>query len=509
MSTVRRAGDTVSDFKLCFPLDQSYNCLCNGSGIDFGGQAGAENGLGLAPTAQGGMMESRAETRVSTESSRGWRGRVTSGRALILGFVVACIGVPAIWIGGARSLEGLPDVGDPFDVALARQPVEIPDDDNAYTFYSPARRLLTRYPDALRKVDWAQLSWPTVGNGVRDYLEENRPAIEAWREGTDRPDALYHQPGEMAIDTILPVVQDLRTLGRLADLEGTRLEEQGAMGEAWSWYKAILRSSRHVGRHGVTIERLVGAALLEMSCRRINHWAADPRVDAALLRRALADALAADALTFPLSENLKLDYLICLRDLDELRVMTNEIPMPGGENGWLDQAAKATKTKTTLQQFRFQATNDVERSRRVLRLLFANWLPQLDRPAALRAPIAVSKPTLIYAADPSAPEAARAIAPKDLDAAISGTSLAQEFFRPGFWKPQTAGTWWRSDAWEGNGNLAREPRRRAVLIVKLAAELYRREHGKPPANAGALLGAYLKELPAGIAREDPIPDRID
>ena len=63
--------------------------------------------------------------------------------------------------------------------------------------------------------------------------------------------------------------------------------------------------------------------------------------------------------------------------------------------------------------------------------------------------------------------------------------------------------------WEGDGFLAREQRRRCVLIVKLAAELYRRERGRMPENAGALLGAYLKELPAGIKPEDPIPASIE
>ncbi len=258
----------------------------------------------------------------------------------------------------------------------------------------------------------------------------------------------------------------------------------------------------------MTIERLVGAALLESSSHRINHWAADPRVDAALLRRALADVLAADALTFPLSENMKLEYLMCLRDLDELRVTTGEIPMPGGQNGLLERVASSTGTKTSLQRIRLRATNDVERSRRVLKLLFANWMPQLDKPAALRAPIAISKPTLIYAADPGAPAAARAIAPDELDATIGRTLLAQQFLRPGFWSPQN-GTPWSGWAWEGDRPLAREPRRRAVLIVKLAAELYRREQGNPPANAGALLEAYLKELPAGIAGDELIPTGID
>jgi hypothetical protein len=454
------------------------------------------------------IMEITQETQLSTESRRFGRFRIGRGRLLVLAATAACIVMLSVWMWKVRSLDGLPDVGDPFDVALARRPVDVSDSDNAYVAYAEARRLLTRQPDAIRKVDWVKLTWSMAGKNVRDYLEENRPALAAWRDGTERPEALYNQPGRLAFDTLLPVVQDLRMLGRLAELEGTRLEENGAMGEAWNWYKGTLRSSRHVGRHGVTIERLVGAALLESSSHRINHWAADPRVDAALLRRALADVLAADGLTFPLSENMKLEYLMCLRDLDELRVTTGEIPLPGGQNGLIEQVAKSTGTKTSLQRIRLRATNDVERSRRVLKLLFANWMPQLDKPAALRAPIAISKPTLIYAPDPGAPAAARAIAPDELDAAIGRTLLAQQFLHPGFWSPQN-GTPWSGWAWEGDRPLAREPRRRAVLIVKLAAELYRREQGKPPANAGALLEAYLKELPAGIAGDELIPTGID
>jgi hypothetical protein len=63
--------------------------------------------------------------------------------------------------------------------------------------------------------------------------------------------------------------------------------------------------------------------------------------------------------------------------------------------------------------------------------------------------------------------------------------------------------------WEGNGLLAREPKRRAVLTVKLAAELYRREKGHSPATAGSLLGSYLKVLPEGIMPDDPIPASLD
>ena len=85
-------------------------------------------------------------------------------------------------------------------------------------------------------------------------------------------------------------------------------------------------------------------------------------------------------MSVPLSDTMKLEYLVCLRDLNELRVMVTEIPLPGGPNGLIDKIAAATGAKPHVQRMRVLATNDVERSRRVLRLLYANWLPQIDKP---------------------------------------------------------------------------------------------------------------------------------
>ena len=101
------------------------------------------------------------------------------------------------------------------------------------------------------------------------------------------------------------------------------------MGEAWSWYKAILRSSRHVGKRGVMLERVAGAFIHRNATRRIIRWAGDPRSTPRSCA-ALEDTLEADAMTPRLSENMKLEYLMCIRDLAELRVTVDEIPLPGG-----------------------------------------------------------------------------------------------------------------------------------------------------------------------------------
>jgi hypothetical protein len=455
-------------------------------------------------------MESKAEPRVVAKTGGAGRSRTGRRYVLALAISIAFIAVPAVWMQGVRSLNGLPDVGDPFDVTEARRMIVVPDSENAYVLYDQAMLNLTKRPAALGRANLKDLSWSKAEPSVCAYVEENRPALEIWRRGAERPDAIYHQPGEMTFDTQIRVAQELTMLGTWAGLEGSRLEEQGEMEEAWSWYRAMLRASRHVGRHGVLIERIMGAANHDVAARRIIRWAADPRVGAPLLRRALSETLAADAMTAPISETMKVEYLICMRDFDEVRYLAGEIPMPGGQNGWLELAAVKSGAKLPLQRIRLQATNDVERSRRVLRLLFANWLPQMDKPPDERVRVAVKTPAVVYAADPSAPASARAIAPEDLAAAVGHTLLAQHYFQPAdaYWRSQ-GGAPWSGWAWEGNGNLAREPRQRAVLIVKLAAELYRREHGGLPANAGGLVKGYLKELPVGIKRDEPIPAGID
>ena len=50
-------------------------------------------------------------------------------------------------------------------------------------------------------------------------------------------------------------MNDLRMLNWLAAVESSRLEAEGAMAEAWSWYESMLRASRHVGKRGAVIER--------------------------------------------------------------------------------------------------------------------------------------------------------------------------------------------------------------------------------------------------------------
>ena len=122
-----------------------------------------------------------------------------------------------------------------------------------------------------------------------------------------------------------------------------------------------------------------------------------------------------------------------------------------------------------------------ERSRRVIRLATANWLACYDLPPERRPKPDPRVPGFLrfYALGPDAPASARALSPEALDrwlvTAIDAGPLLAE--------------------WNLAGIRMREARSHRALVVQLASELYRRDHGSIPLWDEALVGPYLKELP--------------
>ncbi|MHC5542911.1 hypothetical protein ACYOEI_32205, partial [Singulisphaera rosea] len=274
-------------------------------------------------------------------------------------------------------LWGLPNVGTPFDVGKFSA-ISIPTERNAFQAYAEATALLTKPPDGW----WPEIEIPDtkrpIAPKVRAWLDENREALEFWRQGTERPEALYHRPEQLTFETTLPITQDLRTFARMAKMRGDDLRAKGDSAGAWSWYRAILRSSRHTGRYGVIIERLVGISLHKLACEAMTRWAADPMTDAAMLRQALGEVAAIDASTAPASEVLKCEYLMISRQIDGPTTwVAQSWPPPGFQDAWYFHYQGVRDASIVLN-------GDRERCRRLTQLVFANWLAQCDKPRRLR-----------------------------------------------------------------------------------------------------------------------------
>jgi hypothetical protein len=327
--------------------------------------------------------------------------------------------------------------------------------------------------------------WSDLRAEARAWLEKNQEALEIWRRGTERPDALYHQPRDVRYDTVLSVDQELRRFAAMAGLRGALMQEKGDMEGAWGWYRAILRCSRHIGMHGVIVERRIGAALHEQAASRIKEWARDPRTELALVRRALDETVAIEAMTAPASESLKSEYLMFMAELNHpegVPRLVNIMRVPGAvppTKYFGANTVAAFKRSTDFLKY------DPERIRRVTQLLHANWLAQCDRPRRLRTPIVIQSP-LIYAWDANAPTAARALPPAQLAQWSDSTKILKSTGSP-------------ADALLDT--VDREQRQQASLIVSLAEQWFVREQGRRPSSASELLGRYLKQLPEGYEPE--------
>jgi hypothetical protein len=412
------------------------------------------------------------------------RGRRRTALAALYVLLVATAGV-FLW--RASRLSGVPDIGDPFDTRPLRM-LRVPDDRNAFPLYKRACDRLKRDPVMERKVLNAPYAYPKGDAQAVAYLAANAEALALWRQGCERPEALYVPVDELTFETRLPAVQDHRQFVRLALVEASRLQGAGDVAGAWGWYRAILRGSRHVGNHGFAIGRLVGTAEYVAAATPIRAWMADPRVDAALLRRALRDVREANAMTGPDAELFQIEYISAMKDLkDPRRIMKFFM-----EDPWSVEPVDRKVWWHHLPAY-WQASwflnAEPERSRRIFRLAFANWLAHCDEPPARRPAMVGTKatPRLVY--DVPGPGGLPAA---ELVRLIGSSLLAKELLTS--FDPILRA-------------LDRDRGQRAALVIALAERLYTLERGKPPASPDDLVGPYLDRLPDGYVR--PASDKAD
>ncbi len=296
----------------------------------------------------------------------------------------------------------------------------------------------------------------------------------------------------------------------LGEYEAARLEHAGDLGGAWTWHNAALRYSRHVGTRTIFADRLQAVLLHRAACERAEAWAADDLVDATMLRRALTDAQAVGAMTPPLSDAIKADYLEAMllldhpplwlvnRVLDDFRSegenAHSEPPWPRpreqwgrGNDGFDDAGDRFQRYLPALPaQATYYFNGEPERSKRLVRQAYANWLAYCDLPPSQQ-PGTITDLQLFV--DPPG------VFPHRLPAA----ALADELERPGPARhvlPRLT---------ELQQALRDEQSRQARLVVTLAEELYLREHGTRPSSARDLVGAYINELPQGFVERESAP----
>jgi hypothetical protein len=243
----------------------------------------------------------------------------------------------------------------------------------------------------------------------------------------------------------------------------------------------------HVMRRGAAFQRWFGDRNTRHLKPQLAAWAADRRTSIELLRRALDEIKLGEPKPEWDAFSLKVEYLGMMAELDKdwgwvqqgenwnqpVRIFGE--PLPPGV-AWIPYGAKR------------YSRNEPERSRRVLRLAFANWLAHAEekdpryRKPALRAVFGQPqrRSTLfVYPVNPSSTAGARTLPPDKMAETFFSTFDARLLLDHWFWPAIRMS----------------ERKEHRDLVVLLAEEIYRREHGKPPASEEALVGPYLDHLP--------------
>jgi hypothetical protein len=386
----------------------------------------------------------------------------------------------------ATCLIGLPDIGDPFDVSTFRA-LGVSDEPDAFVLFRQAANKLERMPQLPQTTRQPRppLIWSEADPKLREWVVANREALCLFRLATERPDAI----GRSTNDPLWPgfSVVALREFATLGLLEASRLEERGDMAAAWDWYAALLRMRRHVMRRGNVDERLFAGLACQGLQPRIGAWANDTRTPPALIRKSLADAVADEPKLEWDEFSLKLQYLEFMSLLDR-------------PDGWVqqgdDEAQKLRlgnllippNLERSLYAARRFLSNEPERSRRLIRHAFANWLehtreqdPRKRKPAVMATYRRAKQFTTLcfYSVEQSTQAATGALSAQDLAGWLMTGRDAKMLLR-GHW----------------HAIRISEQRQHRDLVVLLAGELYLRDTGKLPASEDALVGPYLDHLPA-------------
>ncbi len=400
----------------------------------------------------------------------------------VAAIVLAILATPAIW--WSIQLAGLPDIGDPFDVAEFRA-MTIPDDRNAVVIYQQVADRLAPFAAAPRPTNQAidmKARWSQADPTLRNWLDRNREALALFRAGTERPDALGLAGYGTEDRGPKNVGWALASCHILSMLEASRLEEQGEMAGAWDWYRAAIRATYHQGRHATSMMRRAAQNRHQELQARVRTWAADRRTSPDLIRRADRGYRRLRRPGASESYTLRADYPLVEYELTRPNPPGRDVLIVKLTAGLSSPVYLLNREQGEHLADRWRAwRRETERSRRVLRLVIANRLAYLELPLDRRP---VPDPSVIgrvelYAFGPEAPAKARVLSPRALDRWLNSTADAQELLV----------------AWNPGSSRIREMANHRALVVLLAAELYRRDHKVEPPSDRALVGPYLKELP--------------
>ncbi|MEX0728580.1 MAG: hypothetical protein WD065_20065 [Planctomycetaceae bacterium] len=324
----------------------------------------------------------------------------------------------------------------------------------------PGRDLDTEMSDAIDN------GWPTATPEIHQWVADNRPALERWKAGTEKPDFLWQQPKDLHLSSNI-ILAESRTLVRLAQLQNSRCLTEQNTKEAWIWCRALLRSSRQIGFHGTVFQRMIGSAYHAVSTMCIMDLAQHPATTEALLQEMLDEVHRVYLQTVPQSVYIQCDYLTyknLLRDSDAMA----EFIKPGKGVTKMDEIQIAFA-----QKFGYEPRMGFL----VFQQYTANILDQIDLPVKDRQPrIGILE---LFEPDPARRYPPGTLSPSEIENVFLKSILARESLK-------------KLHAYKSvDESCLREESRQYALELWLALQIFERINGNFPDDLSDLVAANI------------------
>ncbi len=413
-----------------------------------------------------------------------WRPWNWSMRRWAVALIVMIIASPFLtrWF----CLWQVPDVALPFDVEEFLSAEEVDDKDDAFVHYAAAARILTasgsRWRSQSKSSDLATVIEQVLEKPdsawdprLEQWLNDNSAALVEYRQGGAKPRAKGPSLRTADANTMLTTHNEVRHLARLSQLEAIRCESAGDFEAAWQWHRANMQCARHSETPKIDICRLVASAVRSGAFRGIARWAELPLLTSAQLRAARLEVQSEAELRTSRFECSKGEYLLCRNTLRLADFPNHMLPWwnrgVGGHPGW-----------RPLKQMGLWLFGQPEVILRLQRQLLVNNQKLIDLPLYQRPPTTDSN-AVVFRTEANAVRAWGQMAPVNLAAQLKHTVLRLDEFTATISSKHV------------DQAIQKENARLAALLVVLACQEFRRDHGEFPRTLEALVPEYLQTIP--------------
>ena len=291
----------------------------------------------------------------------------------------------------------------------------------------------------------------------------------------------------------------------LALLEASRRQESGDTAGAWDCYRAVLRTITHFRRRGSTLQRQHAREASRPLQRRLTDWATEPRTTISQLHTALEVVLENEPKPDWDLFAVKYGYLELMDALERPIPLSAQQEIEGEWTFRLGDMSLSPEMVGHLEAARRFLLREPERSRRVLRLLCANYLAHVEtRERPPRRPAVWAMFSYLDLIDPGHEgQDQRAGLPRQSGGTGRSPRATTARVWPAGWsRPSTPGCDCSGDMMNGchrfdpgTGGLLRTAKRTAISSSCWPRRSIAASAGAPPPTEEALVGTYLQSLP--------------